>query len=108
MTHDPYCPRNATTPPERETVYVVKRVQTPQCACEFIARVRADEREKADCPDPSICDRHDCAAAAAYCDGVADERKRAAERVAELGCNDQCGCRITIPAAMAAARRKAT
>jgi len=46
MTHDPYCPRNATTPPERETVYVVKRVQTPQCACEFIARVRADEDAK--------------------------------------------------------------
>lgn len=34
------------------------------------------------CPDPSICDRHNCAAAAAYCDGVADERERAAERVA--------------------------
>ena len=46
MTHDPYCPRNATTPPERETVYVVKRVQTPQCACEFIARVRADQDAK--------------------------------------------------------------
>lgn len=86
MTHDPYCPRNATTPPERETVYVVKRVQTPQCACEFIARVRADQDAKS----------------------RADEREQAAGRIAELGCNDQCGCRITIPAAMAAARRKAT
>lgn len=38
----------------------------------------------------------------------ADEREQAAGRIAELGCNDQCGCRITIPAAMAAARRKAT
>lgn len=38
----------------------------------------------------------------------AEERERAAGRIAELGCNDQCGCRITIPAAMAAARRKAT
>jgi len=47
------------------------------CAtCNLIARVRADEREQADCPDPSICDRHNCAAAAAYCDGVADERER--------------------------------
>lgn len=33
-----------------------------------------------------------------------DERKKAAKRVAKLGCNDQCGCRISIPAALAAIR----
>ena len=70
MTHDPMCP------------IVDRRYYSATCVCDLIARVRADEREKADCPDPSICDRHNCAAAAAYCDGVSDERERAAERVA--------------------------
>jgi hypothetical protein len=64
MTHDPMCP------------IVDRRYYSATCVCDLIARVRADEREKADCPDPSICDRHNCAAAAAYCDGVADERDR--------------------------------
>lgn len=72
MTHDPMCPMPTS------------KFMAATCRCDLIARVRADEREKADCPDPSICDRHDCAAAAAYCDGVADERERAAERVAAV------------------------
>ena len=67
MTHDPMCP------------IVDRRYYSATCVCDLIARIRADEREKADCPDPSICDRHNCAAAAAYCDGVSDERERAAE-----------------------------
>jgi hypothetical protein len=44
---------------------------------------------------------HDCRVIAKV---RADEREQAAQRVEELGCNDACGCSITIPNAAAAVR----
>lgn len=49
-----------------------------QCECALIAKARADEREKA------------------------------AQRIEELGCSEACGCSITIPNAIAAARGEAS
>lgn len=69
MTHDPLCPRVdvneayccAMCDPDSTPPW-----EAPPCACALIAKVE----ERATCPDPAICDRDGCVAAAAYTAGL--------------------------------------
>ena len=69
MNHDPMCGFHRESGEFDFVADVCAR-------CEFIAKVRIDEREQA------------------------------AQRIEILGCNDVCGCSITIPNAAAAVRGK--